>query len=71
MLVPNQEIKTTWTPANRQHYISCGYIYTKMRQPLIVKVEDLPKGSHMKVKVVCDYCNRIFEKDYTNYLSER
>ena len=71
MLVPNQEIKTTWTPANRQHYTGCGYIYTKMRRPLIVKAEDLPKGSHMKVKAVCDYCNCIFEKNYTNYLSER
>lgn len=71
MLVPNQQITTTWMPSNRQHYIDLGYIYTKIRQPLTVNVEDLPKGSHMRVKVVCDYCGDVFEKDYTNYLSER
>lgn len=70
MLVPNQEIKTTWMPANREHYINLGYVYTQIRKPLIVKAEDLPKGSHMKVKVVCDYCGNVFEKDYVNYLSE-
>lgn len=70
MLVPNQEIVTTWMPANWQHYIDLGYAYTKMRQPLTVKAEDLPKGSHMRVKVICDYCGDVFEKDYVNYLSE-
>lgn len=70
MLVQNQKIKTTWMPANRQHYISCGYEYTKMRQPLIVDVEDLTPSSHMKVKVICDYCGVEFEKQYVNYLKE-
>lgn len=70
MLVGNQKIKTTWMPANRQHYISCGYEYTKMRQPLIVDVEDLTPSSHMKVKVICDYCGVEFEKQYANYLRE-
>lgn len=67
MLVPNQKIQTTWTPANRQHYIECGYEYTKMRQPLVVAVEDLTQSSHMKVKVICDYCGKEFEKYYANY----
>ena len=70
MLVPNQEITTTWMPANRQHYIDCGYKYTKMRQPLTVRAEDLPEGSHMRVKVICDYCGKTFNKIYANFIRE-
>ena len=70
MFVPNQKIQTTWMPANRQHYIERGYEYTKMRQPLIVDVEDLTSSSHMKVKVICDYCGKEFEKCYVNYRTE-
>nr|DAP78490.1 MAG TPA: endonuclease-like protein [Caudoviricetes sp.] len=70
MLVPNQTIETTWMPANREHYIALGYKYTKMRQSLEVKVEDLPKNSHMKIRVVCDYCGKEFDKQYVNFLRE-
>lgn len=70
MLVPNQTIETTWMPANREHYIARGYKYTKTRQPLKVKAEDLPNGSQMKVRVICDYCGKEFEKHYVNYLKE-
>lgn len=34
-----------------------------------VKVEDLPKGSHTKVKVKCDYCGIEYEIDYKTYLN--
>lgn len=70
MLVKEQKIKTTWMPANREHYISRGYTYTKIRQPIEVDVEDLTPSSHMKVKVICDYCGVEFEKQYVNYLKE-
>lgn len=70
ILVENQEIVTSWMPANRQHYIDKGYHYTKCRDKLRVKAEDLPHGSHMKVKVVCDYCKNVIEKEYCRYLTE-
>lgn len=71
MLVPNQKILTTWMPANRQHYIDKGYQYTKCRDKVLVNAEDLPNGSHEKVKVICDYCSKEITKQYVNYLSER
>lgn len=70
MLVLNQFIKTTWRPANKQHYIGKGYLFTAMKDKIIVKAEDLPKGSHMKVEVVCDYCGKTILKEYHAYLSE-
>lgn len=70
MIVPNQFIETTWRPANKQHYVDKGYLFTKMKDKIIVKAEDLPKGSHMKVEVVCDYCGKTILKEYHAYLSE-
>ena len=70
MLVPNQKIVTTWMPANRQHYLDCGYEYTRIRQSLTVNVEDLPPRSHMNVDVVCDYCGKTFKKAYCNFIKE-
>lgn len=70
MLIPNQVIKTTWMPANKEHYISKGYDYQGIRKPLLVNVEDLPSGSHMNVAVQCDYCGREFTKQFCNYVRE-
>lgn len=70
MLVPNQIIKTTWMPANREHYIALGYEYTKMRLPLEVKAEELPDGSQAKVRVICDYCGKEIEKAYHSYIEQ-
>lgn len=39
-----------------KHYKDKGYD-VRYHEPLVVKVEDLPSGSHAKVEVLCDYCN--------------
>ena len=70
MLVPNQIIETTWVSSNKQHYIDKGYVFTRIREKFLVKVEDLPNGSYAQVKVVCDYCGDTLYKHYANYLKE-
>jgi len=71
MLVEGQMIEVCWHPQTREYYISKGYSYTKMRDRFLVKAEDLSSGSHKKVLVICDYCGRLFQKGYTNYLNEK
>lgn len=71
MLVPNQMIEVCWHPQTREYYISKGYKYTKMRDRFLIRAEDLSPGSHKKVKVECDYCHTIFEKQYCNFLKGR
>lgn len=39
----------------------------KYHKPLIVKVEDLPKGSTTKIEISCDYCGKILERTYARY----
>ncbi len=51
----SKTVKLKWHPSNKTHYVEKGYIYTKMGDEFEVKVEDLTKGSKVKVKVKCDY----------------
>lgn len=51
-----EEVEVKWSGNNRKHYERKGYIYTGHRTSLMVKNTDLSKGSHAKVRVLCDYC---------------
>lgn len=70
MLVENQLIEVKWTNSNKEHFISKGYNYTKNKDKFYVGVDDLSIRSKLKVKVICDYCNSIFEKEFCNYIIE-
>lgn len=37
---------------------------------LEINIQDLKKGSHVKVEVQCDYCNKIIHKQYKDYIKE-
>jgi len=48
-----------------------GRISVKRGTKIIVKIEDLQKGSTQKIKVLCDHCKEnISEKSYFDYLAE-
>lgn len=73
MLIPNQFIRTKWMKQNKEHYETLGYEFTKYNKFFIVKAEDLPPESHIKVKVICDGCGMEKEmqwRDYLHYHSE-
>lgn len=51
-----------------KHYHDLGYV-GKPGESIIVKVEDLTKGSRAKVDVLCDYCNnKVLTMQYKTYL---
>lgn len=56
-----------------QYYKDKGYD-VKWRQPLVVKVEDLPRGSSVKLEVLCDFCKKekrtITYYDYMNSIEK-
>lgn len=53
-----------WNNSNKTHFISKGYKFTKIKDTLEILTNDLPIKSHQKVKVKCDYCNDVFEKEF-------
>lgn len=80
MLVPNQVIAIKINSNNVKHYKELGYniptknsdwkgkgIVVDMGKEIYVKIEDLPINSRIKVKVICDYCGEIHEKNYQDY----
>lgn len=49
-------IKVKWHYSSKEHYINKGYVFTNYNDEFLVKAEDLLPSSHIKVKVICDYC---------------
>lgn len=69
MLVENH-VKIKWSKRNKQWYVNKGYVFTQYQDELLVDVDDLMHGSHVKVDVICDYCGKIVQvawKDYVHY----
>ena len=60
-------IKIKWSPSNKKHYESLGYIYTKMGDEFEVRVEDLTKGSQAKIECSCDNCKKLLIWEYRDY----
>lgn len=68
MLVENQKVETRWSSNNKEWYIAKGYVFTKIRDKLIVNAEDLMESSGVKVKVECDYCKLVNTISYEKYI---
>lgn len=78
MLV-SQESIVTLNSKNVKHYEELGYYIPRskdskgrLRIPkgtqIVVKTNDLSKGSHVLVRYACDYCNTEYEISYKDYL---
>ena len=69
MLIPNQTIEITIGGRTIKYYKSIGYKDIKSRQKITIPIEDLIETSHEKILVKCDYCKKIFEREYRNYIT--
>lgn len=47
-------VKVKWHSKNRSHFEELGYVFTKWNDEFNVETKDLPKGSHVYVRVKCD-----------------
>jgi very-short-patch-repair endonuclease len=55
---------------NVNHYRNLGYT-VKHYQVITVPVEHLPEGSHERIDVLCDFCNKPCTKVYKNLMLQR
>jgi hypothetical protein len=72
-----KEVEVKWNSRNKKWFIDKGYVFTKLQDSFIVKVEDLSKGSSALVKIKCDcedcknpYLKPMRWKTYNNSLKE-
>ena len=76
----SKEVEILLSSKNIKYYEYLGYeiprYYNKRKKTMCVKrgtkikviVKDLPIGSHIKVKVKCDYCGKEYELKYQDYV---
>lgn len=69
----SEEVETVWSGRMKNYYQDKGYSFTKLNDKLMVKVKDLPEGSHVFVKVQCDNedCNKILDTSWQTYLDHK
>lgn len=63
-MILTKKVTTRWVPKTLNHYLDKGYTFTKLGDPLEVKVEDLTSGSNIKVMVRCEMCLKDREAAY-------
>jgi hypothetical protein len=68
-LIENQKVLMRWNSRNKNHFVSKGYLYTKMGEEFYVNVEDLTEFSNAEVMCSCDYskCDNTFPRRYCDY----
>ena len=64
----SKTVKMRWGSRNKKYFEDQGYKFTKMGDEFEVKVEDLTKGSHIKVKCICDGCGDNLSWQYRDYI---
>lgn len=69
ILVKGQKLKIKWNTKNKKHYVDQGCIYTKMGDEFTIDIDNIIPMGNINIKVECDYCHKIFERKYYNYLT--
>lgn len=67
-LLITKKAQVKWNGANKKRYIELGYEFTKHGEFFYVDVAHLSKGSHSLIEIECDYCGKIIERQYKNYV---
>lgn len=67
----NQIVEIKWNCSNKKYFTSIGYSFTKFGDVFTIKAKELSKGSHTKVRVTCDYCNKEYDVPYYSFVCSR
>ena len=63
-MILDNKVMVKWAFNNKSYYISKGYVFTKIRDSFLVKIEDMMPTSSIKVKCQCDFCGEIFYRSF-------
>ena len=56
-MILDEFIGVKWCLYSKNNYIEKGYVFTKIGDKFIIKIDDLCKCSHILVRAKCDICN--------------
>lgn len=60
-------VNVKWNSRNKKYYTDLGYIFTKMGDDVEIKIDDLSKGSNVRVEIRCDYCHQLYSTQWDTY----
>ena len=66
-MIISKEAELKWNAKIKRHYVELGYVFTKMNESFISKIEHLTKGSNVEIVVKCDYCNNNYSTKWEVY----
>jgi very-short-patch-repair endonuclease len=74
-MLKTKNVMVKWNGNNKEWYLSKGYNFTKHNEEFKVSVDDLPKGSHVEIEILCDYCldnnkETIVSKQWKRYVRD-
>lgn len=70
-MIVTAQAEVKWNSKTKKHYTDLGYDYTKMGDSFFVDVNDLTDGSNVVVDIKCDYCGKIFQRQWYGVISLR
>ena len=68
-MILTKEVTIKWNASNKKRYEDTGYLYTKLHDDVVVRVEDLAPYSLAEINAECDYCNENYKTTWSNYLN--
>lgn len=69
MLLKDELVEIGWCSNNKNKYVARGYLYTKMGDKFLAKIEDVMELSKdTKIPVRCDFCGEIYYPTARNYM---
>ena len=67
-MIKEKEVEVKTNAKTTTYYRSLGYECNKF-DVIRVKIDDLTKGSHVKIHAICDYCGKEKELKYQDYIN--
>ena len=66
MPIVTKKLSVKWNERNKEHLIAKGYHFTKLGECLEISVKDLLPNSFQTVECRCDFCGKLFRKQFVN-----
>ena len=66
-MIVDEFVEIKWHSTNKKYLSGRGYVYTKIGESVLIKINDLKMGSHVIIHAKCDVCGKEKQIIYKAY----
>lgn len=70
-MLKDKNVNIKWNNSNKKRLIDNGYTFAKMGEYVLVGIDMLSPNSTVLLDIICDYCDKDFEKQYRYWIKGR